>query len=141
MEWITDGLSDLNYWVVLGAGMASMILGYLWYSDMLFAKKWRQLVGVKAETASYKGMAPMLVQSYILSLVGQSVLLAVMIASGVTEMGDAIGLAVILGLGFNFTTIAVNNLYQKKPFTLTLIDGAYQILTLVAGSVVFILWG
>jgi hypothetical protein len=38
-------------WAVLAAGVASMILGGLWYSPVLFVKAWSAASGVSEEQA------------------------------------------------------------------------------------------
>ena len=35
----------VNLWAVLAAGVAAMIVGFLWYSPVLFAKPWMALMG------------------------------------------------------------------------------------------------
>jgi hypothetical protein len=41
-----------------------------------------------------------------------------------------------VGVGFVLTTILVNNLFQQRSFTLTLIDGGHWVLALVIEAVV-----
>ncbi len=39
----------INYWAVLAAAVASMIIGSIWYSPLLFAKKWLAAMGWSKE--------------------------------------------------------------------------------------------
>ena len=41
-------LPSVNWLAVIGAAVASMVVGYLWYSDYLFGKMWRKSSGMKA---------------------------------------------------------------------------------------------
>ena len=41
----------MNVWAVLAAAIASMILGGLWYSPLLFANAWMRASGVTEEKA------------------------------------------------------------------------------------------
>jgi len=142
MDWLTEGLNDLNYWLVLLAGFITVVVGYIWYSEKFFGELWRKENGLsKAEVDTSTGMGPMLVQTLVLALIGQSVLFAVLLASGTTAMSDAVTLAIVLGFAFNFTTVAVNNLYAKRSMTLSAIDGGYQIIVFALGAVIFSLWG
>jgi hypothetical protein len=36
---------DVNLWAVLVSGLATMAVGFLWYSPLLFAKPWVVLMG------------------------------------------------------------------------------------------------
>ena len=36
---------DVNLWAVLVAGIATMVVGFLWYSPMLFARPWMVAMG------------------------------------------------------------------------------------------------
>lgn len=53
-------ISDLNYWAVLVATFSAFVIGGLWYSPVLFDKKWMSLNGFTDETTmeilSTKGM-------------------------------------------------------------------------------------
>ena len=44
-----------------------------------------------------------------------------------------------VGVGFVLTTVLVNNMFQQKSFTLTIIDGLHWVLALVIEAVVIAL--
>ncbi|PYX37422.1 MAG: hypothetical protein DMG81_14180, partial [Acidobacteria bacterium] len=35
----------VNFWAVLGSAVATMVIGFLWYSPLLFAKPWMLAMG------------------------------------------------------------------------------------------------
>ena len=41
----------INYWAVLVAAVAYMILGAIWYSPILFGSAWMRLIGKTKEQA------------------------------------------------------------------------------------------
>lgn len=49
-------LMCVNLWSVLGAAVAAMVIGFIWYSPLLFAKPWMLAMGYdpadKARTAA-----------------------------------------------------------------------------------------
>jgi hypothetical protein len=142
MDWLTEGLNDLNYWLVLLAGIVSMVIGFIWYYPRVFGEIWRkELQMTKEQTQVNEAMAPMILQSFVLGLIMQSVLFAVLIASGTNTISDAIALAIVLGFAFSFITIADNNLFARRSMILTAIDGGFRIVAMVAGAIVFALWG
>jgi len=38
-------LMCVNLWAVLGAAVATMVIGFVWYSPLLFAKPWMVAMG------------------------------------------------------------------------------------------------
>ena len=42
-------LMSVNLWSVLVAGIATMVLGFLWYSPLLFARPWMMAMGYDPE--------------------------------------------------------------------------------------------
>jgi|GEM_PF-3896784 len=48
----------INYWAVLGAGVAAVLIGFLWYGA-LFQKPWMRLMGFTFESMKAMKMTPM----------------------------------------------------------------------------------
>src|SRR5437879_2721411 len=106
-------LMGLNVWAVLVAAVSTMVVGFLWYSPMLFARPWMRLMGYdpddKAKIAEMKKSAGL---SYAMSLVASVLSAAVLakviqIATVNTPLyGMKIGLAVWLGF---VTTVQLTN--------------------------------
>ena len=38
--------TGINFWAVLVSAIATMVIGFLWYSPMLFANPWMRLMGI-----------------------------------------------------------------------------------------------
>src|SRR5216684_1584610 len=38
--------AGINFWAVLVSAIATMVIGFLWYSPMLFANPWMRLMGI-----------------------------------------------------------------------------------------------
>src|SRR5215471_7605371 len=94
-------LLGVNVWAVLGAAVATMVLGFLWYSPVLFANPWMKLMGYdpndKAKIAEMqKGAGPAYGMSFIVSLLAAAVLSKIITISSVTTAlyGIKIGLAI-----------------------------------------------
>ena len=74
---------EVNMISVLVAGVASMAVGFLWYSPVLFAKPWMKLMGLteKNMKEAQKKMGMMYGLSFVASLVMAYVLFHVMALS------------------------------------------------------------
>jgi hypothetical protein len=131
----------LNVWAVLVGAVATMVVGFLWYSPLLFAKPWMVLMGYdpndKAKQAEMQKGAGMM---YLLSLIA-SVLSAAVLAKiiGVASIDTAlygmkVGLAV--WLGFVTTVQLTGALFSKQPMKLYAINTGYQLVCyLVMGAI------
>ena len=128
----------INYLSVLGAAVASMIVGMAWYSPLLFGKKWMQLSGVsqeECEKAKKKGMATIYLAGFANCLVMSLVLAFFMDRTGVVTLMDALIVAIAAWLGFMATLLMSAVLWEKKPVGLFLIGaGYYLVVLLVAGT-------
>ena len=130
-------LSHINWLHVLVAAIAYFALGSVWYSPVLFAKKWMTLVNVDFnDPAIKKGMAVTMGGSFVFMLIitfGLAVLLQILPA--VNAMGG-IKLGLLVGLTISSASISINYLYTKKPLALYLIDCGYHTVGIaIAGAI------
>ena len=74
---------DINYFSLVLAGVASMIVGFIWYSPMLFGNSWMKLSGYTADSLkkAQKEMGKWYGISFVLSLISAYVLSHIMILS------------------------------------------------------------
>ena len=130
----------INLWAVLVAALATMVIGFLWYSPLLFARPWMVLMGCdpndKAKLAEMqKSAGPMYAMSLAASVLSAAVLGKVIAISTVNTAlyGMKIGLAV--WLGFVTTVQLTNALFSKQPVKLYAINTGYQLVCyLVMGA-------
>lgn len=128
---------DVNYVAVLAAGVLAMVIGYLWYSPMLFGNSWMKLVGLtKEKIESQKNQMP---KTYSLMFVSALVMAYVLsyfiaFAGGTDIVTGAIG-GFWAWLGFVATSMLSGALFTNKPMKLYVIDaGYYLVLLVVMGS-------
>ncbi len=133
---------EVNYTAVLLAGVASMIIGFLWYSPMLFGKKWMTLMGLtkekmedaKAEMGKTYGI------SFVLALVTAYVLSHVMTLSEnfyqYSPMQTGLISAFWMWLGFIMPVQTTEVLFGGKKWELFAINTSYQLASLLAMGVV-----
>src|SRR5882762_10166241 len=130
----------INPWGVLVASVATMVIGFLWYSPLLFARPWMILMGYdpndKAKLAEMqKSAGPMYGMSLVASLLSAAVLGKIIAIATVNTAvyGMKIGLAV--WLGFVTTVQLTNALFSKQPVKLYAINTGYQLVCyLVMGA-------
>jgi hypothetical protein len=133
---------EVNYLAVLLAGVASMVVGFLWYGPMLFAKPWMKLMGHTKESMEKEktNMGKTYGISFVLALVTAYVLSHVMTLSQNFYNTGAVmtGLtsAFWMWLGFIMPVQATDVLFGSKKFKLFLINTGYQLASVLAMGVV-----
>jgi hypothetical protein len=119
---------------ILVAGVAGWIFGAIWYGAL--GKVWQRALRLDPETCKGQKMplAPMVV-SFLAAVVMSAVLYQLLANLGVTGIGPAALAGLTIGVGFLATSTLVNNMFQQKPFALTVIDGGHWVLAVVVESV------
>ena len=131
----------VNLFSVLAAAIATMMLGFLWYSPLLFAKPWTLAMGYdmndKAKMDEMrKGAGKLYGITFIASLISAFVLAKIIDVTTVNSAlyGMKIGFAV--WLGFVTTVQLTSTLFGRKSTKAYLIDTGYQLVCyLVMGAI------
>lgn len=116
-----------NMVAVLVCTGISLILGFLWYTPVLFGRPWMKAVGLKKDDIKPKDM----IKGYLINLAAafiQTLVMAILIVNTGTKgiiQGLYIGMAV--GAGIVATTIFTNDAYEGRPLSLSLINGGYRL--------------
>lgn len=128
------------YYAVLIAGVASFILGGLWYSKVLFGDVWMKLMGIDMKKMQSAEMCKQAQKSMAAGFVFQ-LLTAFILAHFISflpekNLTNVLQLAGWIWLGFVLPVVAGSILWECRPFKLFLINASYQIVQLlVIGAV------
>ena len=125
-------------WAVLAAGVASMILGGLWYSPMLFGKAWSAASGVTEERAKSANMPKVMGTAFLLALIGAAVFAMFLGPRPAPMFATAAGLSA--GLCWVAGSFGINYLFEQRPLRLFLINGGYHTLQYTLIGAVLGLW-
>ncbi len=138
---------EANYLIILACAVVGMALGAIWYGPV-FGKQWCKLNGVdpnnKVEVARMKkGMAPMMVLQFLLTLF-QVYVLFFYIKGAEAEMGG-VSNALWIWAGFVMPTLAASVIWtneskkqQKKRF---LIQAGFTLVTFIVFALIIVQWG
>jgi len=122
---------------VLLAAIATMILGFLWYSPILFAKPWMLAMGYdpndKAKIDQMrKSAGPSYLLSFLATLVSAFVLAKIIDLTTVTSALYGMKVGFAMWLGFVTTVQLTAKLFENKPWKLYLINTGYQLVCYLA---------
>ena len=126
---------DINLWGVLLGGVASMVIGMVYYSNAMFGKDWKKMAKVdeKRFQKEMPRVMPLvfvaaLITSYVvayMTFLYQSYFNGSWLMAGITT-------SLILWLGLSATTTFVHNSVDQRPLKLTAISLGNRLLSILA---------
>ncbi len=124
---------EISYLGILAGGIASMVLGMIWYSPQLFGKQWMAALGLSAkDMEKYKnGMMKRYFISFLSSLALTFVLDNVVTWSGATTLMQGAVTGFWVWLGFFATTTYSGILWEGKSMTWYYVTAGYQLVQLL----------
>jgi hypothetical protein len=137
--------AGINFWAVLVCAVATMVIGFLWYSPFLFANPWMRLMGFdpndKARLAEMqKGAGKMYALSFIASIVSAIVLAKIIVVTSVITVPYGMKVGFAVWLGFVTTVQLTGALFSKQPSKLYLINTGYQLVCYLAMGGILAVW-
>lgn len=136
-----DFTFDINLWVVLGATVAWFLLGWLWYSPVLFAKPWMALTGKTNADIKKGNPAQAMITSFILAFVEAYILAHFIALSQAMNFAEGLQIGFWLALGFIAIPFAIDYVYSGKPWKLYGISAGYQFVGLLLMAGILAQWG
>lgn len=131
---------SINFLAVAVATLSSMVLGFLWYTPILFGKQWQKAVGLKDEDMDNASAMRGHLYTMIGAFIAYTALSKIIIA--LNHFGAVKGL--LAGLIFSFafiaTTMIGNDSYERRPFALTLINIGYRMTCFTVAGLIIGIW-
>ncbi len=132
--------TGINYWAVLVAGIAYMIVGALWYSPVLFGGAWMRGIGKSKEQIA-KDFSPVnYFLALIFSLIAAYGIARIMFWSNGSSIADGITVSLLAGVCFVFPSMGVNDVFENRPRGLTFINIFYHIVGFVVMGIIIGAW-
>jgi len=125
---------------VLLAGIAPVVIGFIWYHPSVFGSAWMRMVGVTPEMAERgkKKMPLMAALAILASMLAAYVMNHFGIAWGVFDVIGAIELGFWCWLGFVVPTMLGTVLWEQKSFKLYLINVMFWLVAFVAMAIILL---
>ncbi len=116
------------------AALSTFALGGLWYSPLLFGKRWAREVGLD-EAALRKGLARAFGTASVCALVMSANL--GFFVGGRTSLAFAVFAGVAAGAGWVATAIATSYVFARRSFALVAIDAGYHVVSYAIAGAIF----
>jgi hypothetical protein len=134
----------VNYWAILVCGVASMVLGSIWYGP-LFGKVWASLSGFAnideaKKQEMMKGMTRSYALTFIAALITAYILSHVMIFASsymnVSASSAGVTSAIWMWLGFIAPVTLGSVLWEGKPWTFWVINNGHSLAQLLLFGII-----
>jgi hypothetical protein len=138
-------MHSLNWLAVLVAGISTMVVGFLWYSPLLFAKPWMREMGYdpndKAKTDEMKKTAgPAYGGSFVAGLLSAFTLALILHGLRAEDLHFGIMASFHIWLGFVATVQFTGALFMKQSMKLFAINTGYQLVCYLVMGSILTLW-
>jgi hypothetical protein len=138
-------LMRLNVWAILAAGATTMLIGFLWYSPLLFARPWMLAMGYDPEDKKKlgemrKGAARMYAITLLTSLLAAFVLGKIVYDLTIDSAWYGMKVAIAVWAAFVLTVQLTDQMFGHRPFKLFLINTGYQLAAYVAMGAILGKW-
>jgi len=124
-------INQVNWLAIFVAGLVPVVIGMLWYSPLLFGKKWMSLVGKTEEEIRKEGPGKAYAQSLVTSMIIAFVLEYLLMYTGSFDMRAGMKLGFLVWIGFVATTSYASVLFESRPKGLYLINAGYNLVSLL----------
>ncbi len=129
---------QLNYFALLVAALSTFLIGGLWYSPAVFGKVWMRENGFTEESLKGGNMVKIFGLAFLLGLISAVNLAMFMGPEKNPAMGALWGF--LAGAGWVATFVGTHYLFERKSFTLFLINAGYSIVALTVMGTILAAW-
>lgn len=133
-----NAFQNLNWLAIVVAAVSAFILGGLWYSPVLFAKRWMKETGITEESTKNTNMGKLFGLAFILALIASFFLAMFIGADAGAGFGSLAGF--MAGLGWVFTFMGISYLFEARTLAHFLINSIYSVVSLTIMGFIIGVW-
>lgn len=129
---------DVNWLAVAVAVIAAFAVGMVWYSPILFGKIWQREAKLTDADIAAGNMVLIFGTTAVMAAVA-AVLFAAHLGPE-PELSDSVLFGLIVGAGWVATSFATGYLFERRSFTLWLINAGYNVALFLAIGLIIGVW-
>lgn len=133
-----NAFQNLNWLAVIVAAASAFALGGMWYSPLLFVKRWMKESGVTQESARESNKFVLFGLSYILAFIASFFLAMFIGADAGAGFGALAGF--MAGIGWVFTFFGITYLFEQRSLAHFLINAMYSVVSLTIMGLIIGVW-
>jgi hypothetical protein len=133
----------MNWLAILCAGVAYLVLGFVWYS-LLFGKIWAaeqvRHCGGAGSAPAKREFVGMLIANFVSNLVASAAIAYLLHRTGTADLQHALKLGAGLAVGFSITTLTVVHVWEGKSTKVWMIDASYHLIGCMIAAAILVSW-
>ena len=133
-----NAFQNLNWVAIIVAAVSAFILGGLWYSPLMFVKRWMKETGITEESTKKNNRVKIFSLAFLLSLVASFSLGMIIGTDKDGATGALAGLTA--GLGWVFTFMGISYLFEARTLAHFLINAMYSVVSLTLMGFIIGIW-
>ena len=138
-------MHSLNWLAILVAGISTMVVGFLWYSPLLFAKPWMREMGYDPNDKvriheMRKSAGPAYGASFVAGLLSAFTLALILHGLQANDLHVGVMLGFHVWLGFVATVQLTGSLFAKQSMKLFAINTGYQLVCYLLMGIILTVW-
>ena len=133
----------VNYIAIIVASIVVMIIGFLWYSPLLFGNVWMKLSNISKKDIDKnkkKGMGKYMLAAFVALLLTAGVMEFMLELIGYTDFFSGVVFGFLVWLGFVATVMLNNVLWEGKSVPLYLLNILYELVVFVVMGGILGVW-
>lgn len=136
-----DLLGEVNWLAIVVATVAYWILGAIWYANSVFGRAWQRASGTEL-AEGYRPGPGLYIGTLIANFLTVMATAMLAVATGSTDVSDAIVLGVVVGIGYAVALLLLGAVTETKPnagvwFT---INAGYHLVGVLGSALIVTLW-
>ena len=133
-----NAFQNLNWLAILVAAVSAFVLGGLWYSPLMFVKRWMKETGITEEKTKQTNMIKVFGFAFLLSLIASFFLAMFLGSKAGAGFGALAGF--MAGFGWVFTYMGISYLFESRTLAHFLINAMYSIVSLTIMGLIIGVW-
>ncbi len=129
----------INHWAVLLAALSDFAVGALWYSPLLFYRRWMQANGFSEEILQKGNTTVIFGLTFIFSLV-ISYNLAFFLGDASTTIAWGLTAGILAGFGWAAMGFAIIALFERRSLSYILINCGYLVIAFALKGFILGAW-
>lgn len=135
---------EVSVWAVLLATVSSLVVGTVWYAKPVFGKYWMKAAGHDEESVNTGSAAPIIITIVVSFMTAWVLAGTAAIAQSFYHgnfLTNTLLTALILWAGFTAARMITHDAFDRRPWGLTMLNIAHELVTLEIMALIIGLFG
>lgn len=140
---MTHAIMNLNYLAVIVTSIVGFLIGWMWYSPMLFAKSWmaeNKFTEESMKASAEKGMAKTMITAFVFTIVMTWALAALIAAHGSDGWLAGAKFGAFVGFGLLAASAAVCYQFEQRSWKLWAINSGHNVVMCAVAGAILGVW-